>query len=154
MKIANCSKQLVSKYRKYDPKPRPIKRSLKLPERYKKFLINIAQDKPLGRYSSRFLAGTINRILWRRKVRDSKRRIMTVTHSTINSYLNKLLGKPKKIIKVFYLSETQKKERVKFCKMILKNYQKRNIFWTDETQIDLCNYTRDYIRLPKKIKKN
>ena len=33
MKIANCSKQLVSKYRKYDPKPRPIKRSLKQPEK-------------------------------------------------------------------------------------------------------------------------
>ena len=77
---------------------------------------------------------------------------MTVTHSTINSYLNKLLGKPKKIRKVFYLSETQKKERVKFCKMILKNYQKRNIFWTDETQINLCNYTRDYIRLSKENK--
>ena len=116
VELANCSKQLVSKYRKYDPKPRPIKRSLKLPERYKKFLINIAQDKPLGRYSSRFLAGTINRILWRRKVRDSKGRIMTVKHSTINSYLNKILGKPKKIRKVFYLFETQKKKELNFAK--------------------------------------
>ena len=37
MEVANCSKQLVSKYRKYDPKPRPIKRSLELPERFKIF---------------------------------------------------------------------------------------------------------------------
>jgi len=33
--------------------------------------------------------------------------------------------------------------------MILKKYQNGNIFWTDETQIDLCNYTHDYIRLSK-----
>ena len=152
MKIANCSKQLVSKYIKYDPKPRPIKRSLKLPEKYSKLLINIAQDKPCGRYSSRYLAGTINKYLRIHKVKDSKGRIMTVTHSTINSYLNRVLGKPKKIRKVFYLSETQKKERVKFCEMILKKYKKGNIFWTDETQIDLCNFTRDYIRLSKENK--
>ena len=110
MEVANCSKQLVSKYRKYDPKPKPIKRSLKLPEKYKKFLINIAQDKPLGRYSYKFLGGTINRILWRCKVRDSKGRIMTITYSTVNSHLNRVLGKQKKIEKIFYLLEVPKKK--------------------------------------------
>ena len=110
MKIVNCSKQLVSKYRKYDTKPRPIKRALKLPEKYLNFLIRVAQDRPCGRYSSRFLARTINKILRARNIRDSKKRIMTVTHTTLNSYLNKILGKPKKIRKVFYLSEDKKKK--------------------------------------------
>ena len=31
--------------------------------------------------------------------------------------------------------------------MILEKYQNGNIFWSDETQIDLCNYTHDSIRL-------
>ena len=118
MKIANCSKQLVSKYRNYDPKPRPIKRALKLPERYLTFLINQSQDKPCGRRSSRYLARVLNKILKNRKIKDSKGRVMTVTHTTINNYLNKMLGKPKKIRKVFYLSENQKKERVKFYEMV------------------------------------
>ena len=36
--------------------------------------------------------------------------------------------------------------------MKLEKYKKGNIFWTDETQIDLCNFTRDYIRLSKENK--
>lgn len=38
--------------------------------------------------------------------------------------------------------------------MILnKKITEGDILFTDETQIDLCNYTNDYIRLSKKIQK-
>ena len=43
MEIANCSKQLISKYRKREPKPK-IQRSLKLPEKNSNFLLRIAKD--------------------------------------------------------------------------------------------------------------
>ena len=39
--------------------------------------------------------------------------------------------------------------------MILEKFNSKNhsIFWTDETQIDLCNYTNDYIRLSEESQK-
>ena len=38
--------------------------------------------------------------------------------------------------------------------MIIKKYKNKNIFWTDETQIDLCNYSYDFIRLSQENNEN
>ena len=52
--------------------------------------------------------------------------------------------------RVFFLSEEQKKERIKFCESILKRKIKgEQIFFTDETKIDMAPFLSDSIRLSK-----
>ena len=78
---------------------------------------------------------------------------------TVCRILNKELGKPMKIKRVFYLSKKNKIKRVEFCKkMIEKNISGKNILFTDEAIIDMgYYYTHDSIRLSddnkKKLKK-
>ena len=60
-----------------------------------------------------------------------------------------------KIKKIFFLNKKQRDERVKFCKMILeKEIKGEQIFFTDETKIEMGAYINDHIRLPKNSKKN
>ena len=74
---------------------------------------------------------------------------LSITKMTICRILNKELGKPRKIKRVFYLSKKNKMKRVEFCKkMIEKNISGKNILFTDEAIIDMgCYYTHDSIRL-------
>ena len=56
------------------------------------------------------MARILNRELKREKIKDSKERQLTIGYRTVNNILNKFIGKPKKIRKVFFLSEEQKKK--------------------------------------------
>ena len=110
----------------------------------------MAENRPVSEMPSRKIAMIINAQLKKEKVLDYKGEILKIRHSTVCKYLDKFLGKPRKIRKVFYLSEKQKEERVKFCKMIPeKEITEKYMFWTDETQIDLCNFFDDEIRLSR-----
>ena len=86
----------------------------------------------------------INLILKRDK------RNMTISKATVCRILKAEYGTPRKIKKVFYLNEKQKDERLKFCKMILdRGITGKQIFFTDETKIEMGSYLNDHIRLSK-----
>ena len=79
---------------------------------------------------------------------------LKISFKTISNYLSEIYGKPKKIRKVFFLSETQKKKRVAFCKNILqKCIDFKSIMFTDECRFELGSYTRNWIRLDPESKK-
>ena len=97
---------------------------------------------------SRKIAEIINRELKNNNIRDSKERTLTIEKTAVNRYLKNALGKPRKVRPVFYLSDDQKKERVKFCENILnKKIKGEHIFFTDETKIDMAPFLNDSIRL-------
>ena len=107
-----------------------------------------ANNKTTSARSSRIISGMINSILEKRNEKDKNGKQMTIHHTTINRYLKEYFGKPRKIRKVFYLSEEQKKKRVDFCKKILeRGIKAEQIFFTDESNIQLGAFTNDYIRL-------
>ena len=65
----------------------------------------------------------------------------------------KKYGKTRKIRSVFYLTNVHKQKRIDFCKKLLKKgIEGKNIFFTDETIIDLAP-AHDSIRLTPKKKK-
>ena len=72
--------------------------------------------------------------------------------------LNKNIGKPRKIQKVCSINQKKKDERIKFCKKILElNLEGKDIFFTDESILDLRPFVNEKIRLSKenteKVKK-
>ena len=75
-------------------------------------------------------------------------KILSVSYKTVNNILKEFYGRPKKIRKVFFLSEENIKQRFKFCKMILErkiNFDE--IIFTDEIKLSIGSYTHDFIRL-------
>ena len=78
---------------------------------------------------------------------------MKVSKATIYRILYKEYGKPRKIKKVFFFNKKQKDDRVKFCKMILeKGIKGDQIFFTDETKIEMGAYINDHILFSKNSK--
>ena len=78
---------------------------------------------------------------------------MTLHSATICRYLKKEYGRPRKIKKVFYLNEKQKKQRMQFCQDILKKgITGDQMFFIDETKIEMGPYINDSIRLTKESK--
>ena len=79
---------------------------------------------------------------------------LKISFKTVSNYLAEIYGKPKKIRKVFFLSELQKQKRVAFCESILeKGKDFKSIMFTDECRFELGSYTRDWIRLDSESKK-
>ena len=150
------SKQKISRWANNPIKERT--RRTKLNEEYIDKIINMATNKPTSVMGSRKIANLINAELKEKNVLGANGKILSVTKSTINTYLKKKGLKARKIKKIFSLTKRQKKQRVEFCENILKsNIKGESIFFTDETQIKLGSYTNDYIRLSeeneKKLKK-
>ena len=78
---------------------------------------------------------------------------MTIHKSTVCRILNKELGRPRKVKRVFFLTDDQKRQRIEFCeKMLKKGIKGGNIFFSDETKIDMGSYFNDSIRLTKENK--
>ena len=148
-RMLGLKKQKVS-YWANTPINMEIKRPTKLNEEYKNKIVQMAQDKLTSDMGSRKIADIINKELKENDVRDKKGRLLSIEKTTINRYLKKALGKPRKVRRVFFLSEDQKKERIKFCESILKRKIKgEQIFFTDETKIDMAPFLNDSIRLSK-----
>ena len=73
---------------------------------------------------------------------------ITISKDSVNRYLKAEFGKPRKIRKVFHLTNKQKKERVEFCESMLeKDISGIQIMFTDETQIKTGSFIKDSIRL-------
>ena len=130
------------------------KRRKKLPQTYIKEICKMARDKTTSEMGSKKIANLINETLKKKRIMDSKGKIISVSFKTICRYLNELLGTPRKIRKCFFLSEKQREERVKFCKNILsRGLSFKDIMFTDETKIDLGSYSNDFIRFSVKLEK-
>ena len=88
----------------------------------------------------------INKALLKRNIKY-KGKQMKISFKTVSNYLREIYGKPKKIRKVFFLSEAQNIKRIEFCHKILeKGINSRSILFSDECRFDLGSYTRDWIR--------
>ena len=70
--------------------------------------------------NSRKIASMINEDLKTNNIFDKNKKLIKISHVTVCSYLNQLLGRPRRIRKVFYLTKEQMKKRVKFCNSILE----------------------------------
>ena len=149
-RILGLKKQKVS-YWANTPITMENKRRTKLNDEYKDKIVQMAQDKLTSDMSSRKIADKINRELKENDVRDYKGRLLSIEKTTINRYLKKALGKPRKVRRVFYLNEKQKKDIVKFCESILNRKIKgEQILFTDETKIDMAPFLNHSLRLSKK----
>ena len=120
------------------------KKKKKLPDEYIKKIIDLSKNKTTSTMSSSRITKLMNLIL----KRDKKN--ITISKATVCRILKNEYGKPRKIKKVFYLNQKQKDERLKFCKMMLeKGITGEQIFFTDETKIEMGSYINDHIRLSK-----
>ena len=110
---------------------KPIVRRKKLNEKEIDELVKLAENKQTSIASSRKLA------------KEMKRRGITISKSSICTYLNERLGKPRKIKPVFALNDKNKIKRVEYCQKLIDNHIiGKNIFFTDETQIK-CEYAKN-----------
>ena len=106
--------------------------------------MDLAKDQTTSDMSSARIASPINKDL----EKDGKN--ITIHKATICLILNKELGKPRKIKKVFFLTPKQKQKRVEFCQdMLKKNISGEQIIFTDETRFEIGSYIHDSIRLSK-----
>ena len=74
-----------------------------------------ANNKVTSQRSSRKIAAMINSVLANLKEVDKNGRPLTVHFTTVNNYLKEYFGRPRKIRKVFFLSQEQKIKRKEFC---------------------------------------
>ena len=90
----------------------------------KNFLLKRAANKFSG----------VNKASSRQLSKDIKKKFhIDISHGTINLWLKKLLKKPIKAKKTFYLREKDKIRRLEFYDMIReKNISGKDIFFTDE----------------------
>ena len=107
-RMLGLKKQKVSYWAKTPIKNEIIRRT-KLDEKYKKRIVELAEDKLTSDMGSRKIAEIINRELKNNNIRDSKGRTLTIEKTAVNRYLKNALGKPRKVRPVFYLSDDQKK---------------------------------------------
>ena len=154
-RLLGIKKEKVSYWSRHEIKERQFKPK-KLKDIYIKAIQKWAKDKTTSQRSSRTIARMINSTLEKRNEVDKKGRQISVHYTTVNNYLKEYYGKPRKIRKVFFLSKEQMEKRKKFCQMILdKKIKPEQIFFSDESKIELGSFTNDSIRLdPQKQKWN
>ena len=77
-------------------------------------------------------------------------RDLKISHMISSRILNKNLGKPRKIKKIFYINNKKKEERIKYCHKIQElGLKGKDIFFTDESIMDLSPFVNEKIRLSK-----
>ena len=113
----------------------------------------MAPNKTTSTMSCRKIARIINTSFKKRNIMQNGKPL-NISFKTVSNYLKEVYGKPKKIRKVFYLNESQKKKRLEFCQKILeREIDPKSIMFTDECKLDLGAYTRDWIRLDSESQK-
>ena len=119
----------------------------KLPEQYIKRIIEFARNKTTSIMSSSRIMRYINLVLKRDNLN------INVSKAIVCRILKNEFGKPRKIRRVFYLNSKQKEQRLKFCEEILnRGITWEQIFFSDETKIEMGSYVNDYIRLSEENK--
>ena len=146
-KLLNLKRAKVNYWSKVEIKERQFKKK-KLKDEYIKKIQKWATNKTTSLRSSRKISYMINSVLEKKGEVDKKGKKLSIHFTTVNNYLKEYFGRPKKIRKVFYLSDIQKKKRCDFCQKILaKKLKPEQIFFTDESKVELGPFTHDYIRL-------
>ena len=90
------------------------KRRTKLTKNERNIIIKWAKDKPINIASAKKILHKFNNLS---KSKKEKKLPKTVCLSTINKTLNKYISKPKKMKKVFILTESQKAKRFEFLNL-------------------------------------
>ena len=108
MKQLRVTKKSVYYWKHHDIQETHHRRS-KLPIKYIKKIVSLAQNQPTSEYSLRKLTRILNKDLEKDKVLDNKKEQMKISHMTVNRILNKFLEKPRKIRKVFIYPPNKKK---------------------------------------------
>ena len=156
--IANLfkiSKQRVN-YWIHTPIKNKRKRRTKLTRNEINFIVKWARDKPIveKKVSAKNIQIKFNKLSRRLKEKGINKKISL---STANRVLNKHVGKPRVIRKVFSLKPYERKLRLDFCKyMKEKNLEPKQIFFTDESIFPLHPYMNkgtNKIRLCKKTRR-
>ena len=153
-KLFGISKQRVN-YWIHTPLKKRIRRT-KLTRKEINKIVKWAKDKPIMafRVSAKNIQSRFNRLPRKMKEKKIKK---TISLSTANRILNKYVGKPRIIRRVFYLKPSERKLRVEFCKFMKENnLGPQNIFFTDESNFPFCPYMNkgtNKIRLSKNTKK-
>ena len=152
--LFHLSKQRVNYWLHHIVKKR--KRRTKLNRREINMIVRWAKDKPImeKKVSAKNIQIRFNRL--KKKFKENKKKKI-ISLSTANRVLNKYIGKPRVIRKVFHLKPFEKILRVQFCKFMKKNnIGPENIFFTDESIFPLCAYFNkgtNKIRLSKKTRR-
>ena len=153
-KLFKISKQRVNYWIHNSIKTR--KRRTKLTRKEINILVKWAKDKPImeKKVSAKNIQMKFNKLPKKFKEKNMKKKISL---STTNRMLNKHIGKPKVIRKVFYMKPIDKNLRVQFCKFMKdKNIGPENIFFTDESVFPLYAYMNkgtNKIRLSRKTRR-
>ena len=130
-----------------------IKKGKKISQFYVDKIISLTRNKTTSTISCRKIARIINISFKKRNIMQNGKPL-NISFKTVRNYLKEVYGKPKKIRKVFYLNESQKKKRLEICHKILeREIEPKSIMLTDECRFDLGAYTRDWIRLDSESQK-
>ena len=138
------------------------KRRTKLTRNEINFIVKWAKDKPIveKKVSAKNIQNKFNKLPKRLKEKGLNKKISL---STANRVLNKHIGKPRIIRKVFSLKPYERKLRLDFCKYMKENnIDPKQIYFTDESifplhsymnkgtnKIRLCNKTRRKLKASK-----
>ena len=78
---------------------------------------------------------------------------ITFHYTTINNYLQQYFEKKRRTRKDFFKSNKNRKKRVEFCKRIFgMSINTQQIFFTDESIIELISFSNKWICLDSKTK--
>ena len=120
----------------------------KLKDVYIQVIQKWATDKVTSLMSSRTISYKINSLLKKKNEVDNKGRPLSIHYITVNNYLKQYFWKPRKIRKLFFYQKNKKNKRYEFCKTIIeKELKPEQIFFTDESKVELGSFTNDMIRL-------
>ena len=152
--LFHLSKQRVNYWLHHIIKKR--KRRTKLNRNEINLIVKWAKDKPImeKKVSAKNIQIKFNKL--RNKFKENKKKKI-ISLSTANRVLNKYVGKPRVIRRVFFLKPIERNQRVQFCKFMKKNkIGPENIFFTDESIFPLHAYLNkgtNKIRLTKKTRR-
>ena len=108
-RLLNIKKEKVSYWARHEIK-NSQRKSKKLKDIYIDTIKKWANNKVTSAMSSRKIANKINNLLIKRNEVDKNGKQLTIHYTTVNNYLKEHFGKPRRIRKVFFLSEEDKKK--------------------------------------------
>ena len=116
-------KQKISYWKYHDIKT-VIKRRSKLTDEDIKYMIKLAENKTTSDMGTRKITMLMNEKFKNEGIK------LTISHMTTCRILNKNMGKPRKIKKVFSINNKKKEERIKYCHKIQELGLKGRIFFS------------------------
>ena len=133
--LFHLSKQRVNYWLHHEIRSR--KRRRKLNRKEINMIVKWAKDKPImeKKVSAKNIQQRFNKL--KKKFKENKKKKI-ISLSTANRVLNKFIGKPRLVRKVFHLKPSEKNLRVLFCKFMKRNnIGLENIFFTDKSVFPL-----------------